>query len=125
MKKLALWGLGGFVGLMVITGLLPTVSSEVGTFVDTATTVILALAPKVALGSAALGLVLLCFHWTRAHAHKMIVFAIVCAIGSAALSVAFSWFSTESASVAPTATTLAGDLVARVVGGLQAGIGGH
>lgn len=122
MRKLAVWGIAVFIGLMVITGLLPTVSSELGTFVDTATTVILALAPKVALGSAALGLVLLCFHWTRAHAHKMIVFSIVCAVGSAALTVAFGWFSAESASVAPTAASLAGDLVTRVVSGLQAGL---
>jgi hypothetical protein len=124
MKRVALVLLGIFVVLMFAQSMIPAAASMVSTIADELSTTVLAIAPKIAVGAAAIGLILCCTHWTRKHGQKWILGAIICAVGAAAVSGVFAWFGSESQTVSVTSTTLAGDLITRVLGGLQAGIGG-
>lgn len=123
MRKLAM--IGVMVLLVMVFGapMLSTSAGIAGNFVDTATTVLLNVAPKIAVGSFLVGLVLLTNHWTRKHAVTWIVGSVICLIGAAAVSVVSNWTTVETQSVATSATSIATAMISRILGGLTAGVG--
>lgn len=122
-KKLALIGVVVLLVMVFGAPMLATSASIFGTFVDTGTTVLLNVAPKIAVASFLVGLVLLSNHWTRKHAHIWIVGSVFLLIGSAAVSVVSGWATAETQTVAASGTSIASAAISRILGGLTAGIG--
>lgn len=122
-KKLALIGVVVLLVMVFGAPMLATSASIFGTFVDTGTTALINIAPKLAVGSFLVGLVLFSNHWTRKHAHIWIVGSVLLLIGSAAVTVGAAWATAETQTVAASGTSIASAAIARILGGLTAGIG--
>lgn len=123
MRKLAVIGVVVLLAMVFGIPALTSAAAITGTFASSATAALLNVAPKIALGAFLVGLVMLCFHWTRKHAVKWIVGSIICFIGSAAVTVVAGWSATETQTVASSATSVASVMIAKVLSGLTAGIG--
>ncbi len=122
LKRWALIGVIGFVILIVIQGSMGTVFTVVNADLDQLSADLLVIAPKVAVASAAVGLVLLCTHWGRRHGQKMITAAFIAAIGAASLSALMAWAGTEGQGLTPTVTGIASELLGKVTSGVQQGV---
>ena len=81
----------GAVALVLVYLALPTLGAMVGGALDEATSVLLALAPKVAVVSGLAALIMLCVPFTRHHARGMLFAAIVLAVGAAGFSTVVAW----------------------------------
>lgn len=107
----------GIVALFLIYALLPTLGSMVGGALDEATSVLLAIAPKVAVLAGIAALIMLCIPFTRHHAHGMLFAAIVLAIGAAGFSTIVAWLTGHSAVMTADVLRAGGNLLGHVNAG--------
>ena len=70
-----------------------------GSALGEVTSVLLAIAPKVAVVSGIAALILLCIPFTRHHARPMLVGAVLLAIGAAGFSTVVAWLGAHSATL--------------------------
>lgn len=119
--------IGGLVAVVLIgmfgVSMLPTAFNILGSLAGEMSTGILAVAPKVAVASLLLGLVLAIPHWTRHHAHGVIKYSILLGLLSGVVSVGMAWGANETAHAAPTAMNITTSLIGRIFSGFQAGVG--
>jgi len=81
------------------------------------TSVLLAVAPKVAVVSGVAALILLCVPFTRHHAHGMLFGAILLAIGAAGFSAVVAWLGAHSGVLTADVLNGGNQLLAHLGGG--------
>ncbi len=106
----------GIVALFLIYLALPTLGAMVGGALDEATSVLLAVAPKVAIVSGLAALIMLCIPFTRHHARGMLFAAIVLAVGAAGFSTVVAWLGGHSAVLTADVLNAGNTLLAHVNG---------
>jgi hypothetical protein len=106
----------GIVVLFLLYAALPTLGSMVGGALDEATSVLLAVAPKVAVLAGIAALIMLCIPFTRHHAHGMLFGAIVLAVGAAGFSTVVAWLTGHSVVVTADVLNAGNSLLARING---------
>ncbi len=107
----------GVVAFFLIFASLPALGAMAGSALDEVISVLLAIAPKVAVVSGIAALILVCIPFTRHHAHGMLFGAILLAIGAAGFSAVVAWLGAHSGVL--TADMLSGgnQLLAHLGGG--------
>ena len=90
----------GVIVLFLVYAMLPTLGSIVGGALDEAVSVLLALAPKVAVLAGLAALIMLCIPFTRHHAKGMLFGAIALALGAAAFPAMVVWLGGHSSVLA-------------------------
>ena len=88
-----------------------------GSALDEVTSVLLAIAPKVAVVSGIAALILLCIPFTRHHARPMLVGAILLAIGAEGFSTIVAWLGEHSAALTADVLNGGNQLFAHLGGG--------
>lgn len=106
----------GVIVLFLAYAMLPTLGSMIGGALDEATSVLLAVAPKVAVLAGIAALVMLCIPFTRHHAHGMLFAAIVLAFGAAGFSTIVAWLQGHSAVLTADVLNAGNSLLAHVNG---------
>ncbi len=106
----------GIIVLFLAYAMLPTLGSMVGGALDEATTVLLAVAPKVAVVAGLAALIMLCIPFTRHHAHGMLFAAILLAVVAAGFSTIVAWLGGHSAVLTADVLNAGNTLLARVNG---------
>lgn len=106
----------GVVVLVLVYLALPTLGAMVGGALDEATSLLLAVAPKVAVMAGLAALIMLCIPFLRHHAHGMLVGAIVLAVVAAGFSTVVGWLSGHSAMLTADALNAGSRLLAHVNG---------
>lgn len=109
----------GIIVLFLIYAALPTLGAVVGGALDEATSVLLAVAPKVAVVAGIAALIMLCIPFTRQHARPMLFGAILLAVGAAGFSTMVAWLGGHSAVLTADVLNAGNTLLAHVNG--QAG----
>ncbi len=106
----------GVVALVLVYLALPTLGAMVGGALDEASSVLLAVAPKVAVVSGIAALIMLCIPFTRHHARGMLFAAIVLAVGAAGFSTVVAWLGGHSAVLTADVLNAGNTLLAHVNG---------
>ena len=106
----------GIVALFLIYAALPTLGSMVGGALDEAITVLLAVAPKVAVVAGLAALIMLCIPFTRHHAQGMLFAAVLLAVCAAGFSTVVAWLGGHSAVLTADVLNAGNTLLARVGG---------
>ena len=107
----------GIVVVFLISLSLPALGAMAGAALDEVTSVLLAVAPKVAVMSGIAALILLCIPFTRHHARPMLVGAILLAIGAAGFSTIVAWLGAHSAPLTAAVLNGGNQLFAHLGGG--------
>lgn len=125
MRKLAVTLVGGFVILLFFYSMLPTISSLLGAIATAVGDDIMTILPKAAVAVIGVGLLLHVLHpKTKDHGKHMVKYGIIMAVASAGIGAALAWGSAEVAHVEPTAFSIAGGMISKVLGGLSSGVAG-
>lgn len=106
----------GLIALFLVYAMLPTLGSMVGGALDEAISVLLVLAPKVAVLAGIAALIMLCIPFTRHHAHGMLFGAILLAIGAAGFSTVVAWLGGHGAVLTADVLSAGDQLLAHVSG---------